>query len=89
MSQTGDYVEAFLVNQTTLYIYIKKTLTAAQKKSLFFILKLDTHMQTKKPKEGITIVQERLKGSVTLDKELAEYFKERYIKSYTRHVTYM
>ncbi|KAI8082339.1 hypothetical protein BDF21DRAFT_417631 [Thamnidium elegans] len=44
MSQTKDYVEAFL---------------------------------TKKPKEGITIVQERLKDSVTLDKELAEYFKER------------
>ncbi|GAA5797629.1 hypothetical protein HPULCUR_003020 [Helicostylum pulchrum] len=49
MSQTGDYVEAFL---------------------------------TKKPKEGITIVQERLKGSVTLDKELAEAeIEENYAKS--------
>ncbi|KAI7896030.1 Muniscin C-terminal mu homology domain-containing protein [Mucor mucedo] len=32
---------------------------------------------TKKPKEGIHIVQSRLKDIMTLDTELAEYFKER------------
>ncbi|KAI9471857.1 MAG: Muniscin C-terminal mu homology domain-containing protein [Benjaminiella poitrasii] len=32
---------------------------------------------TKKPKEGITIVEERLKNAMALDIELAEYFKER------------
>lgn len=37
----------------------------------FFIL------QTKKPKEGISIAQTRLKDAMALDMELAEYFKER------------
>ncbi|KAL9547983.1 hypothetical protein MBANPS3_005899 [Mucor bainieri] len=32
---------------------------------------------TKKPKEGITIAQTRLKDAMALDMELAEYFKER------------